>query len=104
MGQSLSVARSDGYKLNGITPYYAAMLSKLREVAAHKGMIGQGELAAALKVNVTKSFRRAVRQAEIDGYVTKAYYYGANGGRCVGFEVHTDLVQLRLPFEDGHPF
>jgi len=93
-----------GYKTKYMTPYYSDVVAKLREIAAHKGMVGQGELAAMLNRKVTKSLRRAMTQAEIDGYVTKAYYWTEKGGRAVGYEVHTDLVQLRLPFETGHPF
>jgi len=93
-----------GYKLKHTTPYYAEVVSKLREIAAGKGMVGQGELALMLNRKVTKSFRRAMTQAELDGYVTKAYYYTERGGRAVGYEVHTNLVQLRLPFESEYPF
>lgn len=93
-----------GYKLKHMTPYYSEVVAKLREIAAGRGMVGQGELAQMLGRKVTKSFRRALTQAELDGYVTKAYFYTSKGGRAVGYEVHTDLVQLRLPFESGYPF
>jgi len=93
----------NGYKVPYKTPYYQKVLSKLREIAAHKGMIGQGELAAELGVNRTKSFFRAMAQAELDGYVTKAGYLTERGGRAIGYEVHLDMVQLRLPFEE-RPF
>lgn len=93
-----------GYKLKYTTPYYAEVLATLRKVAAGKGMVGQGELAQMMGRKVTKSFRRALTQAELDGYVTKAAFYTEKGGRAVGYEVHLELVQLRLPFESGYPF
>jgi len=93
-----------GYKLSYKTPYYQTVLAKLREIAAHRGMIGQIELAKELGVNRTKSFYRAMTQAELDGYVTKAGYIGERGGRAVGYEIHVDMVQLRLPFESEYPF
>jgi len=94
----------NGYKLKHMTPYYQKILGKLREVAAHKGMIGQGELLAQLNLTKTKSFYRAMTQAEMDGVVSKAYYLTEKGGRAVGYEVHVELTQMRLPFENGIPF
>jgi len=102
--QHESVITVNGYKVPYKTPYYQMVLKKLREIAAHRGMIGQSELAAEMGVNRTKSFYRALTQAEIDGYVTKAGYLSEKGGRCIGYEVHVDMIQLRLPFEQEYPF
>jgi hypothetical protein len=67
-------------------------------------MIGQVELAEQLGVNRTRSFYTAITQAELDGYITKAGYIGERGGNAVGYEIHMDMTQLRLPFESEFPF
>ena len=90
-----------GYKTKAETPYYRAVKEKLMQIAAHKGAIGQGELADALGVKVTVSFRRAMAQAEIDGFVTPFKYYGEKRGLRVGYQVHVGMIQLPL---DMPPF
>jgi len=91
---------TQGYRLKGITPYYARILSTLRQVAAHSGMIGQWQLLTELGVKRTHNFYRAMEQAQLDGYVIKAYYPTKNGGRAVGYMTNSSALDVRIPFED----
>jgi len=91
---------TQGYKLKGITPYYARILSTLRQVAAHSGMIGQWQLLQELGVKRTHNFYRAMEQAELDGYVIKAYYLTDRGGRKVGYMTTPTALEVMIPFED----
>jgi len=95
----------NGYKLPYKTPYYQNVLKCIRKIAMGKGMASQRELLDMLgKQRPTKSFYRAMTQAELDGYVTKAGFTTERGGRGVGYEVHMTLEQMRLPFEPEFPF
>lgn len=94
-----------GYKVGYKTPYYQAILKWLRVVGQGKGAISQRELLTLMdKTRPTKSFYRAMTQAELDGLVTKVGILTEKGGRGVAYEVHTSLVQMRLPFDQEMPF
>jgi len=93
-----------GYKIPAETPFYREVKAKLKEFAATRGVVGQGELAHAMGRKVTVSLRRAMAQAEIDGLVTPFRFYSERGGLCKGFEIHIDLVQMPLQEADGMPF
>lgn len=94
-----------GYKTTITTPYYRQVVNKLHMLGTKRGMIDQREFARILGVKVTKSFRRAMTQAEIDGLVTKVMYLTEKNGRAIGYELHTQLRQLPLVAAgEGQPF
>lgn len=92
------------YKDGAKTPYYDAMLEEFRKVAAGKGAIGQGELAAQMGKKVTPSFRRAVRNLQREGVIEPFRFYTEAGGYAVGYKVVLKLEQMPLPLFDGLPF
>lgn len=94
-----------GYKVGYKTPYYQKILKWLKVIGQGKGAVSQRELLNLIDAKrPTKSFYRAMTQAELDGLVTKVGIETPKGGRGVAYEVHLSLTQMRLPFEQEMPF
>lgn len=80
------------------SPYTRKMLNAIKALAGQgKPTFTAHELADAMGVKITVSFRRRAAELVTEGVLSRFEFWTEKGGRAIGFEVSERMVQMPLP-------